>query len=238
MLAQRFNRINNPIRYALDPAHAQAVYNFLKMQSRVYGIPEMMGSQENRQLLGNAHPLGMELAQQLHHGDNEAAMVLPDLMEEHGAFPIAQVHPSIQGGNLLHVLQNMHGGTGGGNLLFQLLHGMRNRLSDPGQVRGYGDHGHEQYGAINAQHLRQLGNTARIATGHIPDMSRHRTMRLLADAVFHGTASAIPHLHDVAESEMSQPGSDAFLGRYADNTRRQSIGVMNHMNDFMSNYGG
>ena len=69
MLAQHLRRLQRPIRYAaLDPAHAQAIYNFLKLQSRVYGIPEMMGSPENQRLLGNAHPLGMQMAQQLHHG--------------------------------------------------------------------------------------------------------------------------------------------------------------------------
>ena len=193
MLAQRFHRMMNPIRYAaLDPAHAQAIYNFLRMQSRVYGIPEMMGTQQTQQMLGSAHPLGVQMAQQIHHGDNEAAMVLPDMLEDHGMVPLGQP---------------------GGSLLLQLLQGMRTRMGDHGQIHGYGQAGHEAY-ANNPVGGQNLGAMA----GFMGNLTHHgHAVRVLRDALHGGDATAMPAAADTV-NRIGTPHLMGLARRHAAST--------------------
>ena len=220
MLAQRFSRLReSPVRYAaLDPAHAQAIYNFLRMQSRVYGIPEMMGTQQTRQMLGSAHPLGMQMAQQIHHGDNEAAMVLPDLLEDHGMTP--------PGGPQ-------------GSLLLHLLQGMRTRMGDYGQLRGYGQAGHVAYGQRALPELQHAGDRVSDIRHELSQSNpRYHVLSGIRRSLIQGIPDALPTAYDNLQAIAADPSIREGTRQAADRRLPRMFQQLGHMNDFMSNYTG
>lgn len=103
MLAAHYARIRQgqPIRYALgqmDPAHLQAIQNYLRINNRAAGLPQL--HQQAQGVLGpiyqhtggelglrteEEHPLLPHLFQQIMGGHHDALAMYLDLLGEHSA---------------------------------------------------------------------------------------------------------------------------------------------------------
>jgi hypothetical protein len=94
-----------PVRYAVDPLHAQAMRNFLHLHEVIGGLPQMFLDVQPS-LAG--HPLQDDIlhgySHTMHSGDPTDLAMLLDRMEESGQFG-GQEHTA--GGGLNHGLRNI-----------------------------------------------------------------------------------------------------------------------------------
>ena len=89
MLAQRFSRLReSPIRYAaaaMDPAHLQAIENYLRINTRAQGVPQY--HQQAQNALGPLYQQHPHIAPHFGGvmlGQQDALMEYLDLLNEHG----------------------------------------------------------------------------------------------------------------------------------------------------------
>jgi hypothetical protein len=85
MLAQRFSRLHeSPIRYAaMDPAHLQAIENYLRINTRAHGLPQL--HQQAQGVLGpiyQQHPIISPHFGGILQGHGDALMKYLDLMQD------------------------------------------------------------------------------------------------------------------------------------------------------------
>jgi hypothetical protein len=205
MLARYLARAHQrPIRYALDPAHAQALRNFLLFQTRARNMPALA------QGLGPAtqHPLVAQLLHEVMGGqDHEAVGPLHDLLHDQGA--PTQGH----GGRFLQYLSNMH----------RIASGRDARVPQDVLQRHYGNlhtldsvFGGEQDSEAEAERKYNLGQAVRGTVdpieGDVYDLLRHLTGTPHFDAVrrgrteaLGGTPMALPGLYDALHAASGHP---------------------------------
>lgn len=138
MLAQHFARLKRPIRYAMDPAHAQAIRNYLAIASRAEGVPQRF-----RELTGNLMGRMPPLAIQAHtalteNHDPGSLLALLDQLHDSGVdFGPATAHPPSAGNALLAILGALHHNIAG--------YGDHQAGAHPAVLRGYGDEAQQAY---------------------------------------------------------------------------------------------
>jgi hypothetical protein len=192
MLAERFSRIHAaaPIRFAaLDPAHEQAIRNYLAIASRAQGLRSIHQSalgQDLPQLLGShtehAGNLLDELMQTNHH---EPLGILNDLLHDH------DLTPGVGGsGQLMRLIQQMHAHTLGAEGVH------------PAVLRGYGDAAVRQpWVSANIRHV--LGSTGG-PLDHMQFLLRSLTAgpHDLVSQSWKPIAQQLPELHNAVSPEV------------------------------------
>ena len=225
MLAQRFSRLReSPVRYALDPAQGQAVYNWLMLHSRVADLAGRANSPHTRNLLGNDHPLGVGMVQQIGQGDHEAAAALSDLMEDHGAVPFPKQ---------------------GGSMLFRSLQHIRTMLNHEGTgqpyptlLRGYSSPALEQYGDEHSDVLRRVAQLLGQVRRSIPKGDqRNDTLGLMGDHLRTGASGILPHAYDALHRIAADDSATADARAGARLHQPATLDALRHMNNALSDFG-
>lgn len=214
MLAAHLHKLtrSRPVRYALDPAHLQAIQNYLKMQTRARDIPFLHTAAANVGALPlNAlqdHPTALaafnELLRTGHPGDLMAHL---DMMNDAG-YP----RPTTPG---MHH-DNLHDYPVHDQILYHL-HDLLNMVHGPREnVMGWRDEAYHAPGAVEG--LRRSLLQPATYTGRTPifDVLRnfsHGTrfkepserVGRTVESVLRGSYQDIPDLYDQAHQQESDP---------------------------------
>lgn len=177
MLAAHLKRLARPVRYAMDPAHEQAIRNYVAIASRSQGLPalhQQATAQDLPGILGGhtEHAANL-LGGVMRHGDPDLLGILHDLLADHGITP----------------------GTGGGTpQLMGLLNQMRDNTigtggPSPAVLRGYAAD------ALNHPRMQQLVSQWLGQNSVVPDAYGYGPSRTpvrnyvqgIKDLVFRGT---------------------------------------------------
>lgn len=134
MLAHHLKRLAKPVRYAMDPAHEQAIRNYLAIASRAQELPRVLpqglATPQAARLLGSQQPHAQEAARTMFsENDPTSLMALVDLLHEQGMR--GDPHSSDSLTRTLYHLQQLHHNIAG--------YGQGQAGAHPAVLRGYGD---------------------------------------------------------------------------------------------------
>ena len=245
MLATRFARMREtPVRYTLDPAHEQAIRNYLQIASRAMNVRPLAhaATPAMQQHLQGMYPEAQDVITDLthRHRNNGLGMLLDLMTQEHGVGEVAPGHESATPiTSLMYALRQLHNNTqgqpGGG--------------AHPAVLRGYGSDALNNYDvyertrrAVNPPgagqlHLgRLLGHLAQYA----PKQYREglRSGRDYMASTGANSVLAVPDLHDITGSIAHELQSNLHgLGGTALTAHNQLGGLLQGLDPVLWHFG-
>lgn len=242
MLAHHLKRLDTSVRYALDPAHEQAIRNYLAIASRAQNVSAMHAAPNTQRILGDAAPLGNELHQTMMQQHDPASLAgLIDLLSDQGAVPWTGTGTTPNHSLLLRTLLHMNrmiSGYGGRDENNKLL----GAGAHPAVLRGYGDEGlgnlqladrtgrevqhlvPAMYSLLNNRYAqRHLSPQLEATRPHIMDLAYGGTRHPLSVVGLHDTLGG---LHEAASANMDD---ELFESRQLPQNARVLQGSMRNL---------
>lgn len=233
MLAHHLKRLATPVRYAMDPAHEQAIRNYLAIASRAMQVPTLLQNRQFTHMMGDDARLGGELGStMLEQHDPASLAALIDLMSDRGITPYSR--HSNTGSLVLPLLQQLHQNIAG--------HGQGQAGAHPAVLRGYGDEGlgnlqladrtgrevqhlvPAMYSLLNNRYAqRHLSPQLEATRPHIMDLAYGGTRHPLSVVGLHDTLGG---LHEAASANMDD---ELFESRQLPQNARVLQGSMRNL---------